>query len=513
MALSFNPVNVSLPTPPSYAAPAMGAPVDSNPLSTLGELTNIQATRQNIATSEQALKKAKTTFGSDVARNKAESEKAVIETELKGMEASTKKQQAIGAGFISQIYNPLVQKAAKDPSLLTADERKKLVDDTMEWGMRQGAEAGVDKATTARLVQPYLDIAQKNPEQLGDYLKSRHILSLSPETRTAATTPSGIPVNTGAGGYTAATNPYAGVPQGQPIPGTQFTQQLPPTTEAVAQPGDNSGLPPGTKYPIGGTGGNQPVNPAVPTQPVGVTPEQMKLPSNAQKPVVTALSPQVSENMKIGNALVNNAREVAGTASNIEFAANQAIQLAEATDVGKGSEIWNTLKGRGVLLPDFDYKNPAANYDKLGHVLAQQNALLAANPAVSSAMTEGAVTNKKLDLGSQVSGTTNWTKEGIQYASRTNRALADMIKLYTHGLNQSQVISNDNPLKANEFKDKWNSVVDIDSIRLANAKRYEKSDPQGLKEIVKELGGQDSDRYKKVQLKLKIINDLAARGK
>lgn len=204
MALSFNPVNVNLPTPPSYAAPAMGAPVDSNLLSTMAELTNIQSTQQGIATSEQALKKAKATFEPEVARVKAESQKSVIETELKGMDAATKKQLAIGSGFISQIYDPLVQKAAKDPSLLTADERKKLVDSTMEWGMRQGAEAGVDKATTARLVQPYLDIAQKNPEQLGDYLKSRHILSLSPESRTAAISPSYV---TNATGQIVGVNP------------------------------------------------------------------------------------------------------------------------------------------------------------------------------------------------------------------------------------------------------------------------------------------------------------------
>jgi hypothetical protein len=55
-------------------------------------------------------------------------------------------------------------------------------------------------------------------------------------------------------------------------PGTQvgygMASQLPPTTQAVAQPGDNSGLPPGTPYMIGPA--NQP--PTAPKLAAGISP-------------------------------------------------------------------------------------------------------------------------------------------------------------------------------------------------------------------------------------------------
>jgi hypothetical protein len=54
----------------------MGAPVDANALSTLGKLADIQATRQGIATSQQALSKAQATFQPDVAKAQTEAEQA-----------------------------------------------------------------------------------------------------------------------------------------------------------------------------------------------------------------------------------------------------------------------------------------------------------------------------------------------------------------------------------------------------------------------------------------------------
>ena len=317
-------------------------------------------------------------------------------------------------------------------------------------------------------------------------------------------------VSTGQGTQFVPTSQYQGANQNQFVQG-----QIPIGTELTAQPGDATGLPPGTKYLVSPNGNAQPVQQQ--SGQSGVTPQQMANPANQQQPqqnaAVSGLSPQVSQNLTLGNNLVNASRLAASTAPNIDFAANQAIKLADVTDTGTGSALWNTLKGRGVALPDFDYANPASNYDKLGHVLAQQNALLAQNPAVSSAMQEGAVTNKKLDLASSVAGTTNWTSEGIKYAARTNRALADMSKLYSKGVEQSQVISNNNPLYANQFQSKWNSLVNVDSIRLANAYKNKEQDPQGYTEMVKELGGKKSKTFQDTASRIDAINELVTRGK
>ena len=300
-------------------------------------------------------------------------------------------------------------------------------------------------------------------------------------------------------------------------PGTQAGQAtalgLTPGTELVAQPGDNSGLPPGTKYLVGGGGqvGGSAVGGG---GQGGVTPDQMNKPANQQRPAVSALSPQTSTNLEIGNNLVNTSREQAGKAVQIESAANQAIQLSQVTDTGQGAQLWNALKGNYVGIPEFNTRNPAANYDILGHVLTNETNLLSQNPAYGAGkmgVTGG--TQKQIEQAVQTAGKTTWNPEAIQYTSRYNRALAYGVQMFNHGVDKSQTISNNNPIYANDYQQKWNSNLNLDSIRLADAKRNAGIDPQGLTQITKELGGEKSERYKKAQEDLRVINGIATRGK
>ena len=305
-------------------------------------------------------------------------------------------------------------------------------------------------------------------------------------------------------------------------PGTQAGPStalgLPPTTLLTAQPGDGTGLPPDTKYYIGANGNAIPQNGA----PIGgggqggVTSAQMNMPANQQKPnlAVSALSPQTATNLELGNSLVNTSREQAGKAVQIESAANQAIQLSKVTDTGQGAQLWNALKGNYVGIPDFNYGNPAANYDILGHVLTNETNLLSQNPAYGAGKMGGTGgTQKQIEQAVQTAGKTTWNPDAIQYTSRYNRALAYGVQMFNHGVDQSQTISNRNPLYANDYQQKWNSNLNLDSIRLADAKRNAGIDKDGLTQITKELGGEKSERYKKAQEDLRVINNLATRGK
>jgi hypothetical protein len=435
---------------------------------------------------------------------------ALLPSEIEvGKAAAQKAKAEANTAQLQNYTNHLTAVAQDQQKLLTKPDlnSKDIVDSVMTHAKNAGTPDNVVAQTLSDLPQ------NGSPTQLKAWLASHLARTLTAQGQLEKLYPSAAQTNLGGVTAPLATgNPLlaAQAPGTQVGPSTQLGLQ--PGTELVAQPGDTSGLPPGTKYLTGGGAampqGGSPVGGG---GQGGVTPQQMSSPQGV--PAVSALSPQVSTNLQLGNTLVNASRQAASTAPSIDFAANQAIKLADVTDTGVGSEVWNTLKGRGVALPDFDYKNSAANYDKLGHVLAQQNALLAQNPAVSSAMQEGAVTNKKLDLASSVAGTTNWTREGIKYAARTNRALADMSKLYSQGIEQSQVISNNNPLYANQFQSRWNQIVNVDAIRLANAYKYREQDPEGYREIVKELGGKKSKLFQDTAARIDALNDLVARGK
>ena len=76
---------------------------------------------------------------------------------------ATKQQAGIANGYINNIYDPLVVKAAKSPDLLTAKEKQQLIDNTTQWGVNQGKELGIDKNKALELTQPYIDIATNNP--------------------------------------------------------------------------------------------------------------------------------------------------------------------------------------------------------------------------------------------------------------------------------------------------------------------------------------------------------------
>ena len=126
MPLTFTPSQLNLPTPPSYAGAPMGSPVDANPLSALSELTNIASTRQGIATSEQALKKAKATYEADIARNQTETEQAA--TNLKSAQVK------LGNDQIGTMYSVLapygsdnrVLEAANIPQNASPDQIKSI---------------------------------------------------------------------------------------------------------------------------------------------------------------------------------------------------------------------------------------------------------------------------------------------------------------------------------------------------------------------------------------------------
>ncbi len=224
--------------------------VDTPKGMSLADMLNIQKSSYELSKikelypamiAEQQAKSRTAQVGADVAEKTGPLEVLAKQqtTESGGMDLATKKQQKIADGYVAKIFDPMIINAAKNPDSI---DKNKLVENVKKWGLQQGREAGIDEAKSLELIQPYIDIAQNNPGQLQDYLKQRHILGLTPQSRTSALAPSGVQVSTGAGGATVNTNPFAGMQEGQAIPGTTFINQLPPTTPIQTPTGENTYL-------------------------------------------------------------------------------------------------------------------------------------------------------------------------------------------------------------------------------------------------------------------------------
>jgi hypothetical protein len=202
----------------------------------IGMARNAQAYQQAAQTNPLALRQqqaetdvAEQTAAPRISASQSAASTAETTSQSSAMDLQNKKTKAISSGYIGIINDPMIVDAEKDPSKVNPYQLAKAIE---KWGMTQGKNAGVDEAKTQELIQPYIDIAMKEPGRLRDYLKSRHIAGLDSAAQQSALTPTGIQVLTGAGGSVINTSPFTGK-QGAAIPGTAFTQQLPPTTPVI----------------------------------------------------------------------------------------------------------------------------------------------------------------------------------------------------------------------------------------------------------------------------------------
>jgi hypothetical protein len=166
MALTFTPSTIAMPSPPSYAAPQTPA-VNSNPLTMLGDLANID-------TSQQALKKAQATFASDV--SKAQSDAATAQIGVGKAETEAAKAKL---GLSNEFRDSMLKIAgpyASDERALNAaklapnaspEEIKKAKDDVLEMNYeikQQLRSSGISNSDIAQHMNYLDDIGIKSPQ-------------------------------------------------------------------------------------------------------------------------------------------------------------------------------------------------------------------------------------------------------------------------------------------------------------------------------------------------------------
>jgi hypothetical protein len=109
-------------------------------------------------------------------------------------------------------------------------------------------------------------------------------------------------------------------------------------------------------------------------------------------------------------------------------------------------------------------------------------------------------------MAQSVSGTTEYTSDSLINIARLNRALSTGNYLFSQGIENGSKANPNNVVYAREFKNKWNQVADVNALKLYDAVKND--DKEQIQQIVKSLGGENSEAYKKLKLKVKTILDL-----
>jgi len=204
--------------------------------------------------------------------------------------------------------------------------------------------------------------------------------------------------------------------------------------------------------------------------------------------------------------IAKNAANAAATNPNQQFNANQIIKYANGTTTGIGSQVWSNLKGQLAGYPDELSKDSATNYSLLGHVIAQQTALLA-----NSAGLNGSDASRS--LAAEQTANRDWTQDAVKTSARTMRALSTGSILFNEGVkNWTNTIAQTDPSKAQfaarDFQNQWSQVADVDAMRLYDAIKNKNDDPEGISAIVKSLGGSNSQKYKSTLNRVTAMKNL-----
>jgi hypothetical protein len=372
------------------------------------------------------------------------------------------------------------------------DQVINLFADLVRKGVFSPQEAGTHMAT----LPPKTGNAEQDRDALHNWIKFEQRATLNNETLFSKLLPQQQYVGTGGGTQILNVNQITGKVK----PEAFIQGQLPTGTQLVAQEGDGTGLPTGTKYimnpngaptiiPQGGPQGGMPQN--------GMNPMQQS--QTPQKPPITALAPITENTNARGMEIVTQAREKATGIPTLRFNAGKIIEYAEKASTGTGGALLNDLKGNFAGLPFTG--NTVTDFNLLGHNLAMQNAVLAKTPGINSS-------DAGQKLAGEISGTTSWDKKSIIEATRTNRMMGEINDLFNQGVQKYAK----SPEKAIDFQNKWNSVLDLDTIRLYDAAINKKTDPKAFASVVDNLGGKESKRFVEAAKHIDKINELITKG-
>jgi len=160
---------------------------------------------------------------------KAESKKAVTESEKSALGLATEKMNKIRQAQVANITDPIVAKAAQDPEFAKNPETIKHMKGLIDQQAQVAIDSGIDPELVKQQIAPYHQVVEQNPQQYRQFQIGRMLAGLDTQTQASMNqlTGSGGIYNAAQGTITSPT--YPGVQQ----QGAGQNQQAP---EQVAEP-------------------------------------------------------------------------------------------------------------------------------------------------------------------------------------------------------------------------------------------------------------------------------------
>jgi hypothetical protein len=404
---------------------------------------------------------------------------------------SSEKLNAIANRQSSLANNPLLVNAEKDPEFAKANAQK-ISDLFLTYGRTEASNLKIPKEQADQLIQPWLDVAINQPAGSRRFVIERMLAGMDHAARAQIMQPSGVQTSTGAVNKIVSTNIYGPHEPGATIPGTLAIQEPGPTSELIAVEGDGTGLTPGTKY-LKGAQGPKPINAPPPGRMVTGNP-----PAFVQQAPAMIPAGETPETAALAKNIQLKANEAAKGVAQSQANNNQIIGLADNALAGFGAQTIARLGGGFAMVPWTS--DATKNRQVLGHYLSLETANLAAGAGLGTDAARG--------IASQMAGTTEWTPAAIKSTARVNRALSGATGFFAEGVNNAVAANNNSPFAARDFQSKWSTVADVNALRLMDLMKN--NDTDGMKSLMRELGGGAEGKQKLEILKLKVstLNNL-----
>ncbi len=448
-----------MPMPdPGSITPVKGA--DLTPLAQIVGLAN-QA--------QQAEFNART-MDARVARSQAESQRSQTGAQSDQFNLQKAQIQRIEDDAAALLKDPRLVAAEADQNPENAQANSEKVLGALNEHAKFALGAGIPQAMVDQVLQPFRDMAQKNPANLRQFIMARQLAGVGAQGQINSSQPNISQVDTGQNVVGVNTNQYA--PQG-PGAGVYTVQKDVPVTQPVLLPNGQQG--------IQGTQGKGPIPTQLAPSDAAALPTLAGEREAARQALLAA--PEMHTNNKMISDELKNVTAT-GSAGGIISKAESWFGAANV----KGSN---------------EAERAASAMDLIGKAFTRN--------MLKVAGTMGQMTNDKMAATAEAFGNQQFNPTAIRKITSLNDALVSGAEAYQPGLEKAIAASGGNVLAKRQYDQAWGQNFDPLVMQIYNAKKS--GNTAELNDLLSSVGGPNSLQAQFLARKAKNLQMLSTQGR